>query len=213
MPKGRSATLSKSKMVNALQKPIDRIQTKAISKLDRKVSRLVSAAKTDSHYLDTSQALTPGSTASIGILTAMNQGDTEQSRDGEAVSLRHMRFSATLIPNATAAFDACRLIVFRWKNTGAPTVTQVLQASLIDSPYNRDYRESVSVLMDKKLDVSITNGTKQIKLSKSLGNAVATFTGTTSADYNTGHVWFLFLFSDNTNKAQITYYNRITFSP
>lgn len=205
------------RMVKNTQVKVDLAQAKAITKLERKVSKIEKATKADVHFVDVAQTLTPGTTAAIGVLTPVAQGDGESNRDGEAISLRHISYKATLVPNAASAADSARVICFKWKSaTGgvAPGAAAILEVPTnIDSPYNRDYRESLQVLFDKKIDVSNVNGTKHIKFNTMLHNSEATFISTASNHWNENHVFFLYLFTDNTNKATINYYSRVTFSP
>lgn len=199
------------------KKQVDMAQAKAIVKLSKKVNRLVKANYVDSHFIDVAQTLTPGTAATIGYLTPISQGDGEQQRDGDAITLRHLSWSATLVPNASSASDAFRIILFRWKTATvgtAPSPSAILDVPTnIDSPFNRDYRDSLVVLYDKKVDCSNVNGTKHLKLKTRLNNVCATFTGFSAANYNENQIFYLYLATDNTNKASINYYSRITFSP
>lgn len=199
------------------KKQVDFAQAKAITKLSKKVSQLVKANRVDSHFIDVAQTLTPGTSGSLGYLVPVAQGDGENNRDGDAIALRHLSFSATLVPNASSTADACRIILLRIKSglSGtAPPISTILQVPTdIDSPYNRDYRNSHVVLYDKKVDISRDNGTKHIKFNTLLNNALCTFTTTGAANYNENNIWFYFLMTDNVNKATINYYSRVTFSP
>lgn len=209
--------VQKTGMVKVSQKNVDFAQAKAIVKLNRKVSKLVKANKSDSHFVDVAQTLTPGTTPALGYLVPVAQGDGENNRDGDAISLRHLSWKATLVPNASASSDACRIIIFRAR-TGLsgtpPPLSTILEVNTnIDSPYNRDYRNSYVILYDKKIDISQANGTKHLKFNTLLNNTMCTFTSTGTTHYNENNIWFYYLFSDNTNKAAINYYSRVTFSP
>lgn len=209
--------MSNGKLFQVSKKQMDFAQAKAITKLDRKVKKLVRTSKVDLHYLDTAQTLTPGTTAALGYLTAIPQGNTENDRDGDAVSLKHLRVSMTLVPNTAAASDSFRIIFFRYRGDrggAAPSVTNILQTSSnIDAPYNRDYRNSYKILYDRKIDCSDQNGVKHLIINKSLNNVACTFTGPLSTNYNENHVWFIFLATENANKAALNYWSRVVFSP
>lgn len=200
------------------QKQVDMAQAKAIIKIDRRVRRLQQASKIDSHFIDVAQTITPGNTATLGVLNPVAQGDSEQSRDGDAIALRHIDFRATFTPHASATTgDSCRFIVFRWKSaTGgtAPSTGAILDATTnVDSPYNRDYRESMVILMDKKFDCSTQNGTRSLHVSKLLNNVAATYSSTTAASWNENALFFLVLMQENTNRTTMNYYSRLTYSP
>lgn len=199
------------------KKQVDLAQAKAITKLNRKVSKLVKANHVDSHYIDVAQTLSPGTGAVIGYLTPVAQGDGENNRDGDAIALKYLTFKATLVPNSVATSDSFRIILFRWKGDTrgtAPAPGAVLQTPTnIDSTYNRDYRESLKVIYDRRYDASAVNGNKHVSVNVSLHNVACTFYDTTASSYNENHIWFLFLATDNVNKANINYYSRVTFSP
>ncbi len=200
------------------QKQVDFAQAKAIVRLDKRVQRLQQAAKVDSHYIDVAQTITPGNTATLGVLVPVPQGDTEQSRDGDAIALRHIDYRVTFTPHASATTgDSCRFILFRWKAPtlgSAPGASTILSSTTnVDSPYNRDFRESLVVLMDKKFDCSTQNGTRTLRLRKMLNNVATTFNGTASTDWNENAIFFLVLFQENTNKTTMNYYSRVTYSP
>uniref|UniRef100_UPI0040473BDD hypothetical protein n=1 Tax=Rheinheimera sp. TaxID=1869214 RepID=UPI0040473BDD len=113
--------------------------------------------------------------------------------------------------------DSCRFILFRWKAPtlgSAPGASTILSSTTnVDSPYNRDFRESLVVLMDKKFDCSTQNGTRTLRLRKMLNNVATTFNGTASTDWNENAIFFLVLFQENTNKTTMNYYSRVTYSP
>lgn len=208
---------SKNALLPSSKKKMDFAQGKAIIQLNKKVNKLYKANQVDTHFFDTAQTLSPGTTASIGYLTSVAQGDTEQSRDGDSIALKYLQMKMTVVPHVSSASDSFRLILFRWKAPAGgnpPSAAAILAtASNIDSPYNRDYRESLVVLYDRNIDASPVNGNKHVTIKKALNNVACTFIGASGANYNENHIWFLFLATDNVNKASVNYYSRITFLP
>lgn len=211
----RSDEESKHILLPVSKTDLDRNQGRALLDLKARLRRIEKATTSNRNYIDVGQTLTPGNTAAVGVLTPIPEGDTEQSRTGEKVTLRSIDMRITLIPNASALTDSMRVIVFRWKGDtvgSAPGASKILKsATNIDSPYNEDYRDQFVVLFDKTVAVSNAVGNKQMHLKRGLANATAVFNGALSTDWNANQVFFLFLATENTNKASINYYSRIHF--
>lgn len=111
----------------------------------------------------TNTALT--STGAIVHLTAISQGDTADTRDGETILLKyyHMNLSLYKSQNASArAQEVVRIIVFMWHQQTTPTVTSVLEDVSVYSPYERanmgkkDDDRIFTVLCDKRYALSKT---------------------------------------------------------
>lgn len=209
--------MSNGKLSKTTKKAVDSAQSKAILSLTRKVGKLQKIHKADRHYLDVAQSITPGNAAVIGHLSAIAQGDGVGDRTGNEIALRKIEFRATVIPNSSAQGDAGRFILFRWKGpcgAVAPQISHVLQSTTnIDSPYNPDYAESLVVLKDTKVYCSSGSGATGLNIQKMLGNANASYVGTTGSSFNEGQLFFVLLFAENTNKSTFSYFSRLTFSP
>lgn len=100
----------------------------------------------------------------ITTRTAMAQGDTDITRDGDAIRLQKFELRFDILANTLVALF--RIIIFQWHtstNQLAPTIGQILninggQAEAIHSPYNPDYYQTFTVLYDHTMQVD-TNGT------------------------------------------------------
>lgn len=211
-----TADESKSILLPVSKTRVDFNQGMAIKSLKSRLNRVEKESKDNLHFIDVAQTLTPGNTATIGVLTPIGQGDTDSQRSGDSVLIKRVNIKFTLIPNASALVDSMRLIVFRWKGSLSgtpPATTAVLQAiTNIDSPLSYDYRDQMTILMDKRISVSNAVGNRQLELNKAQ-NAKATFTDGSTTSWNAGAVFFLFLSTDNVNKASVNYYSRISYVP
>lgn len=206
--------MSHGKLYQNTKKAVDTAQSKAIVSLKRKVDKLQKIHKADRHYLDVAQSLTVGNTATIGHLSAIAIGGGVGDRAGNDVALRRTEFRATVIPSTTSAGDAGRFILFRWKSSSPPSSSQILQLNTnVDSPYNPDYAESLVVLKDTKIYTSPGAGSTGLNINRMLGNALASYNGATAGAIVEGQLYFMILFSDNTNRSTFSYFNRLTFSP
>lgn len=195
---------------------VDRNQGVAIKKLKKKVNGIARALE-DTHQWNLGETKTPGITAAINIVSAVAEGDDVTDRFGRETTLTSWRFAFTVSPNASTTSDTCRLILFRYKSkTGGslPTASDILTTTNnVNSSLNKTNRSNFEVLKDIKLDCSVQNGTKNRVFKIGMKKKKAYYSSSTAASYDAGHLFYLVLFADDTNKATFAYYSSVNFNP
>lgn len=102
-------------------------------------------------------------------LSAVAQGDTDITRDGDRLMPTTMDLAFLL--NGETHSGVSRLIVFRWFNNDTPTPSLILNTTGTSystvSPYYHDYKDKFNILLDKSLVVS-NNGKEIAQYKKRL---------------------------------------------
>lgn len=115
-------------IVPASKTQVDRNQGVAIMKLKKDMT-VVKSALSDRNQYTVGQSIATGTTASIGVLSGVAQGNGANQRIGTETTLTSLRFAFTVSPNASTNTDTMRIILFRWKGPlsgAAPSSSQIL---------------------------------------------------------------------------------------
>lgn len=111
---------------------------------------------------------TVSDTLGINDISAVPQGDTDVSRDGDRlqwVGRISINFNVVGAVGATGdLYNTFRLIVLQWKPNSTPTVSDILltgPTAAVDvySQYNHDNRQQYTILLDKMFTVNGNNTT------------------------------------------------------
>lgn len=209
MPRGKKTLMPVSKT------QVDKNQGKAIMSLKKDVTKLKKVTKNAMNLYDTAPSVQPGTTAIVAQVSAVGGGTGLGQRVGDSVVMTSFECKGTFIPNTSTVYDACRYIVLKWKpdlagaTIGAGQILAV--PSNINSAYNKNYRKDFTVLYDKIIDLSASNGTKTFKFRRSLKNTLATYNGSGAGSYGKNTIWYLALCTDNVNKSTIAFYTRLNY--
>lgn len=119
----------------------------------KQVMYLINGHK-EKKFFDTVNATTIDRNGSVISLCDIPQGDTDSTRDGDAVNPTSLQFGLTM--TVADSYNVFRCIIFRWKpNSGltAPTPGRILQlvasANAVNSPVIWDYKSQFNILYDK----------------------------------------------------------------
>lgn len=140
---------------------------------------------------DTGFAQTVDSTGTLQKLTTIPQGDTDSTRDGDALKLCKFEFRGQ--SNFADSTNATRLLIFRWNqddSSAAPAgITDLLQTATPFSPFNRDNERA------RKFDIIVDHlfvtancgpGTEKLEVIKEMRSKIAF---QASANTGTGHIY------------------------
>lgn len=169
-------------------------------------------------YWDTSVTSTPVSASGTVLdLTPIPQGDTDQSRDGDQLTLRSIQGRFQFI--AADATNICRIIIFQWfidttVSGVSPLVDQVIQT--ISNPlasYNHDGRYNFRILYDRTFSMDTTDdltASGRIYIYKGLRRKVQYHGGVTGGK---NKIYILYISDSGAiTHPSLTYYTRVTFS-
>lgn len=184
----------------------------------RKIVKSIVAHNTELKYFDTAAANSVDYAGSFYDLTALAQGDTDVTRDGDKLTLRKLKAKLSISLGDTT--NLFRIVYFRWKqNNISVTPTQ----SYFSNPYtnninctyapqNWDTHDNFQILYDRTFTLNtythpqrlITVNLKLSKLPK-----VAYDAGSTSGN---NHI-YLYLVSDSAAAVHptVNMINRISF--
>lgn len=167
------------------------------------------------HILDSVGA---SSTVSQFKITQINQGTTDQTRDGDACIIKKMLLNLTV--NAADNTNYVRIIVYRWNEsdlTSNPQTSDILQYTTGVNPWTSPYTmDSVrskrfTVYCDKLIKVDGDDPLKVIRLTRYFKNLPMSFFNGGLA--SKGGFWFLYV-SDSVASAHplINGYIRFNFT-
>lgn len=134
-------------------------------------------------------------TPSIQSLTAVSQGDTTLTRDGNSVKMTSLYVKGTLTLNATGSSDVCRVMLVRSKRPTAPTASVIFDTTStlneVFSFRNINATDYVDVLYDRCFSLTDSGSNKivplQIYLNKKMH--LKWDVGTDTASY--GHIYLV----------------------
>lgn len=178
--------------------PRQRYQKKTLSATQRKeVKKLVMAPMEKKNFPWYFQDFEISTTHTVVDLTAVAQGDGEQSRDGDSIKITGMYGRGVLFWGD--AVNMIRLTVIRWKCNSVPTAAQIYDTTAIGtnggmfSSFNHKYRDNFVVISDKYVDIDSYHPYKQV-IIKAGAQPKTTFNGAATTG---GNKLFLILSSDS----------------
>jgi len=177
------------------------VTSASFSKQQRKLMKTIINQKIlavqEKKSFDVGFATTVADTGATARLTAIPQGDTDSSRQGDHVKLlKGELISAASYSDTT---NCLRLIIYRWNqddSSSAPTVSDILQTTSPYSPLNRDNERArkFDVIVDHQYVVSnVGQGVDKFRCSMNLKSQIAFQATATSG---TGHLYY-FVVSDS----------------
>jgi hypothetical protein len=186
--------------------------------LDSKIANIVSSSLKkiqEKKSFDTGFGSGVSSTGTIQKLSTIPQGDTDSTRDGDALLVIKIELITSFVFADTTNIG--RLILVRWNqddSSAAPAaVTDLLQTATPFSPYNRDNERAkkFSVIYDKIYMVGATGPNIVGSQTKIPYQSRISFQAT--ANTGTGHI-YAFMISDSTAIAHpvFSYVARVWFT-
>ncbi len=157
----------------------------------------------DNCFIDTAfDSASMTNVTGVTHLSAIGEGDGETNRDGLSVHLKSLELRCEAQANLTTPLSAhCRVIVFRWNQSAAPTATSITLASgVVQAPISMfnitGSLGKYQILYDKSFNIVVDQGNDHVMFKKYIRlNSEATFS---TAAVNTpvkGSIW-LQLWSD-----------------
>lgn len=188
---------------------------RAIIANSRAIGRM---ANVETKYIDANNDGTIDSSGTINGLNLIAQGDGNTQRDGNQVRMLDLFVRLNAVQHSSATNTLVRYIAFvDTQSAGAtPAVTDVLQASNIASPLNKENAYRFKILIDKTITLSTGGNTyKAMKIYRKLPKywQKARYIGTTAAvgSQGTNAMWSLTISDEATNTPQVQRYSRVKF--
>lgn len=220
-PRQRGASTSQQFFRGAAIAATGAVLDRAISgKLLQDVRFLKNLVNAEKNFVDVSAAMNPAVTPAAVLLTPLGQGDDIGMRQGRSVKCAGFEFRYHAI-SATAATtpQVVRMIVVKDNdpNGVAPTITQVLVASTVDTPKNlAAFQGRFEILYDQVFalgTITAENSTLVVDLELPLKHHIEFIgTGATVASSGAGNL-FAFCMADQvaTNASAGAFYARTWF--
>lgn len=178
---------------------------KLASSAYRIATTVASIINPEKKYFDTVISVQPDSTASITHLTAVPQGDTNGTRNGNSIAIKSFEIDYIVSHNTANPDELTRVIIFEDldNNSGTPpTATQLLETpSDVTSFRNMDYPKRFKVYSDRlHKHIASTTVWDRFKMFKpfftqkdsrglKVRNHHITWTGTAGGDEARGHIY------------------------
>lgn len=165
----------------------------------------VASRETKNFAAETSS--TVGTSAAIGQIAAIAQGDTVSGRTGNQVTVKRLHLRLNLTVNSAGVSQRVRFIVFCDRlNTGtAPTGTDVLNtASLVYSGIAPSALVNQRFKIYEDVVIPLSSVGANFTIAKEwdlrMKDLKVSFTGTGAGNSGSNSLYFLLLSSDNTNQ-------------
>lgn len=188
-----------------------------------KVAGIVNAEK---KTYDNDLSFSPSTTGTISLITAIGQGDGDNTRDGNSIALKSSLHNWLVSWNTAGSTSSMiRLIIFRNidDDTGQfPAVSDLLVTANTRSPLNIQHASRFRILMDQKFsrdtNINTINGSffhKYFTKKDYQGNKTVQehckWYDSTGTHTTTGHLYALCLSSETANLPTVNLYNRVRF--
>lgn len=163
-------------------------------------------------YFDTAVSTSISSTATLSHLTAIGQGDTDVTRDGNTCRLKGLNIRHIMALNTLATSSNVRVIVFNWFDSTTPVAGNILaNTGNTTSQLNIENSDKFHILYDKHYSMDnvgckLLDYKKYIKLNQKLK-----FNSTTGNDFENNSIWALFISSEPTNTVGNNFSARVRF--
>lgn len=158
---------------------------------------------------DTAEVDDVTTTTVIHDMTEITQGDTGAQRTGNRVTLKSQVFNCQMTVHPSAIVSFCRVIIFLWKDTDAPVVTDILESEITGAQYNLLNTVKYRVLKDFYFKLDDAMQGKVLKYFHKHTLPLQWSTSTASATNQSIHI--LLLSSESTNAPRFTWRNRMRF--
>lgn len=153
---------------------LSRQGVRTAEQIARRIAHRVVNQGAEHKYHDKQSSTTADFNGLIVDVSAVAQGDTDITRDGDKLMPTSLEVGFNLIGETYSGI--CRLVVFRWKEASIPLVSEIFQGSggayATIQPFDHDERSRFEVLADKRYSVSNNGGTEivttrfRLKLAK-----------------------------------------------
>ncbi len=162
------------------------------------------------HTLNTNFTTDPSNAGAVVNLTAIAQGDTIASRQGNKIRVKYLECRGLVTLNASAADSQVRMMVVRDNNgsTSIPAITDLyadIATFRLNKPKLGDPQSNsrFSILMDKYIIVDAGHGLSQtFKFSTALDHHVF-YTGSAATDEGKGHLYLFIASNEATNDPSV----------
>ncbi len=181
-------------------------------KVYQDVKYLKSLLNVEFQTLNTTFPASPNTTGQVINLTAIAQGDTAQSRQGNKIRLKYLKVSGVVELHASATRSRVRMVIVR-DNNGSTTIPDItdLYTSLAQFFNNRNKlgtpqsNSRFSILWDKLvlIDSSGKGPMSAVKYSQSLDHHCF-FTGGATTDEGKGALYLMIASDEATNDPIVT---------
>ncbi len=175
------------------------------TKVAKDVMYLKSLLNIEYFSIGTAFTVDPNSSGAVLNLSAIAQGDDNNSRQGNKIRAKNLLCSGVITLHASATDSRVRLVIVRDNNgsTSQPAISDLW--STVASFFNNrpklgtpQSNSRFSILMDKMVIVNSDTPTKSFNWSQSLDHHVY-FTGTGATDEGKGHCYLMIASNEATN--------------
>lgn len=178
------------------------------------VNYIKGLVNSEKHMLDTTgTGVSITQAGTVTALSAIPQGDTIDSRNGNSVLAKTLFGRIELLFNTSATATFIRFVVIvdnQQVSDSPPAITDVLEAANTRAPLNKNTKGRYSVLLDKTYQLE--NNTKLIadKFNIPLDFHIK-FNGTTGADIQKNGIYHFILSNEPTDQPLYSYYWRLSY--
>lgn len=188
--------------------------------LDRNLNKKVVAIVKKQFRPELKQATTttstfaPGSTGTAVLAPwGIAQGDTAETRDGNAIQIKHMDMRLRITLHASAVSSQVRLLLVRNKQQVAdtnPTWTQMFEDHSLVTNFLEARNTKFQVLFDRTYVISSDKPCAMVHYSKYMNYNVK-FNGALSTDIEKGGCYLMAISNEVTNTPTVQYKTRVRY--
>lgn len=184
-----------------------------LKKLDKKINKVYKNIAQEVKVHDNAYQIQPdrdGSASNIYCLSAIAQGDTDVTRDGNKIKYKSLQLKGQLYQNIGGVQSSTvRLIIFidrNFENGVPPTCANILDGSVFgttQAPYamrNRLERERFKVIYDKLFTLNQTGAnTLPFNIYRRIGN-IGTYSDSTNSGYGKNMIYMAWISGQESDK-------------
>lgn len=188
---------------------------KEAKRLARRAIRQYSQRSEIKRYDDNFDSSLPAA-GKVVDMTAIAQGDSALTRDGDTLWCRGLTIRGAILQNASSNFSLVRVMVVRGlQNAGsAYAILDVLETADPLSSYNWEQRKAYKVLKDEVINLSpnYSGGNKIREFETYVPLNFKTIYTTGGTGVEDGGVYIMFISDEATNLHTLHYHARLTYN-
>jgi len=188
---------------------------KEIVRLAKRIQEVTSEMKYFSLADDSYGSISYNGTDFLQAITLVTQGDTDNSRDGDQLTLHGIEFRLGIkISTTTPTF--LRVIMFQWKPNTVPVQSQILldkhnTSNAPMSMYAHDTRQMYNILYDTLIELDTVAHPAHVVYHRQMKSFSPKIQFTAGGTAGTNHIYMYVVSDVLAAGPQVIFYSKVTY--
>lgn len=179
----------------------------------RRIQKLINVEK---KFFDVHNDTSPSSAGTVISLSNIAQGNDYNNRDGNSILCQSLFFQARVTMNNSASSSFVRIILLVDNDQRGvdPTVAELLETGVVESPLTHDVGRRFNILMDKVVNISGTGDQNKFVKRYINYNQHIKYKDTAGADASAyeGNLFLFMISNEGTNVPLVNWHSRLRFT-